>query len=464
METTLSQPPPTREAPKSLDAERAVVGAMLIDDRAVDRAVEVLGPDGAGLFYHRPNGRIYDAILAVHGRDERADQLTVSEELKRRGQLDEVGGVVYLAGLAGDVASAANVTHHAGLVLEPGLSRWMIEAASDAQSKAYTGQLPVKDIADGLSQRLFEITERRKTGGWVRAEDGTPAVFERIDFVHQHKGELTGVDTGLVDMNGKLGGFQRKDLIIEAARPSMGKTGLSVSHAVHAAVKCGVGVGFFSLEMGREQILQRSLSMLSNVELHAMRHGRLSDGDWPHLVKAVGPLNSAPLYVDDTPAQSIMEVRGKARQLMRKDPSVGLFIVDYLQLMVSGDKSNTRDEEIGKISRGLKAMAKELDVPVIALSQLSRAPEARADKRPQLSDLRESGSIEQDADVVMFIYRPDYYGMTGPDGQPTTGLAEIIIAKQRNGPTGTVYAQYHDATTQFRNLAPSHWAHEMEAA
>ena len=445
-----------RTPPHAIDAEKAVIGAMLIDSCAIDAVVEVVGGDGASTFYHRPHALIYGAILAIHDRDSAVDQLTVGEELKRCQHLEEAGGVIYLAELSGGVASGANAAHHARLILEHGQTRLLIEAASKATSQAYDNTHDVRVIADSLSSALYEIVDRHKSGGFVSAQDGLPQVFEEIERLHQSHDALPGLDTGIVALNEKTGGWQSGDLIIEAARPSIGKTSLALTHAVHLATKCGIGVGVFSLEMPTQQVLQRVLSMITGVSLHKMRMGELGDEDWQQLNQNMGRLVNSPLFIDDTTGLTVLEMRAKARQLVRRH-GVKMVVVDYLGLMEADEKTQSREQEISKISRGLKAMAKELNIPVIALSQLSRASESRTDKRGQLSDLRDSGSLEQDADIVLFIYRPEAYGLKGKNSEDTEGLAELNIAKHRNGPTGVVYAQFEKRTPQFCNLEQDHW-------
>jgi replicative DNA helicase len=436
--------------PQAVEVEQAVLGAMLIDGRAVGRAIELLEEEA---FYHGPNGRIFAAMLALYERNEAIDQLTVSEELKRRNQLDAVGGVVYLAELAGGVASAANIEHHAKIVVERGLSRGLIEASAEISGRAFEGRSDVHEMIDWAEQRIFSLSEKRLSQGFEPIESVLHETFEHIERAHNRTSAVSGVDTGYSDLNDMTSGFQAGDLVILAARPSVGKTALSLSFACRAAVEHGVGVAVFSLEMSKQQVAQRLLCIETRVDLHKLRTGRLSEEDWLHLTRNVGRLAQAPIYVDDTPGITVLEARAKARRLQREH-GVGLVVIDYLQLMGSHDNVQSREQEVSRISRGLKALAKELDVPVLALSQLSRSPEARTDRRPQLSDLRESGSIEQDADVVMFIYRPDLYGMKSPDGASLEGVAEIILGKQRNGPTGSVHLMWNAESASFENLAP----------
>lgn len=455
-------PPPTQASgspnrgnldrlpPQAVDVEKAVLGAMLIDGRAVGRAVELLSEDA---FYHRPHGRIYTAMISLYERNEAVDQLTVGEELKRRGQLDEAGGVVFLAELAGGVASAANIEHHAKIVVERGLSRGLIEASSEISSRAYEGKSDVHELIDWSEGRIFALSEQKLTQGFESIEVVLQETFEHIEKARNQTSAVSGVNTGYTDLNDMTSGFQNSDLIILAARPSVGKTALSLSMCCRAAVEHGVGVAFFSLEMSKLQLAQRLLCIQTGIDLHKLRTGRLSEADWIHLTRNVGRLAQAPIYIDDTPGITVLEARAKSRRLQR-DHGIGMVVIDYLQLMTSHEGTQSREQEVSKISRGLKGLAKELNVPVLSLSQLSRAAETRTDKRPQLSDLRESGSIEQDADVVMFIYRPDLYGLKSPDGASQEGTAEIIIGKQRNGPTGSVHLMWNKESASFENLAP----------
>ncbi|MFH1570898.1 MAG: replicative DNA helicase [Gemmatimonadota bacterium] len=448
------RPPPEargvdRLPPQAVEVEQAVLGAMLIDQRAVGRAIEILDE---GSFYHGPHGRIFQAIIALYERNVAVDQLTLAEELKRRGQLEEVGGVVYLATLAAQVATAANIDHHAKIVLDKGMGRSLIETAAEITSRAYEGRTEVNELIDWAERRIFALSERRLSQGFEPIESVLHETFEHIERAHNRVSSVSGVDTGYADLNDITSGFQPGDLVIMAARPSVGKTALALSLGRNAAVETGVGVAIFSLEMSRQQVAQRLLCVETRVDLHKLRTGRLRDEDWMHLTRNVGRLAQAPIYIDDTPGITILEARAKARRLQR-ERGIGMVIIDYLQLMGSHQSFQSREQEVSHISRGLKGLAKELSVPVLALSQLSRATESRTDRRPQLSDLRESGSIEQDADVVMFIYRPDLYGIKTAEGGSLEGVAEIIIGKQRNGPTGSVRLMWNAESASFEALA-----------
>jgi replicative DNA helicase len=438
-----------RLPPQAIEVEQAVLGAMLLDNRAVGRAIELLD---RVYFYHSPHGKIFDAIIALYERNEAVDQLTLGEELKKRGHLEEVGGVVYLATLASEVATAANIDHHAKIVLEKGLTRSLIEATSEIAERAYEERSDAQELLDWSEQRIFSLSEKQLSQGFEGIDDVLHETFEQIELAHNRDSSVTGVDTGFADLNDMTSGFQNGDLVIIAARPSVGKTALAMCLARNAAVSAGKGVAIFSLEMSKQQVAQRLLCIETRIDLHKLRTGRLRDDDWLHLTRNVTTLAQAPIYIDDAPGITVLEARAKTRRLMR-ERGIGLVIIDYLQLMTSRDSINSREQEVSSISRGLKGLAKELNVPVVALSQLSRATESRTDRRPQLSDLRESGSIEQDADVVMFIYRPDLYGLTTGDGASLESVAEIIIGKQRNGPTGSVNLMWNAPCASFETLA-----------
>ena len=438
-----------RLPPQAVDVEQAVIGAMLIDQRAVGRAIEILDE---GCFYHNPHARIFSAMISLFDRSEGIDQLTVSEELKKRGEIEEVGGLVYLSTLAAEVATAANIVHHANIVLDRGLSRSLIETAALISDRAFEGRTEVYELLDWAEQRIFSLSERRLSSGFESIESVLHGTIEQIERAHNRDSAVSGVDTGFSDLNDLTSGLQAGDLVILAARPSVGKTALALGMARNAAVETGKGVAIFSLEMSKQQVAQRLLCLETRVDLHKLRTGRLRDDDWLRLTRQVGKLAQAPIYVDDTPGITILETRAKARRLKREH-GVDLIVIDYLQLMGTHVNVNSREQEVAQISRGLKGLAKELDIPVLALSQLSRAPEARTGGRPQLSDLRESGSLEQDADVVMFIYRPDLYVKSEEAGSQE-GTAEIIIGKQRNGPVGSVKLMWDESCASFQDLAP----------
>ena len=446
-----------RMPPQAVEVEQAVLGAMMLEQRAIVRAVEILDES---CFYHAPHSRIFAAMTELFERGTAVDQLTLTEELKRRGQLDDVGGVVYLAKLGSEVATTANIDYHARIVLEKALGRKLIETASGVIERAYAADEDVQTLLDNAEQQLFTLSENQIGEGFEPLEKVMGETFEHLEHVHAGAGTVLGVDTGFPDLNDQMSGFQQGDLVILAARPSVGKTAFALTLARNAAVDTGVGMAIFSLEMSKMQLAQRLLSVETKVDLHKLRTGRLSEQDWMHLTHNIERLARAPIYIDDTPGISVLEARAKARRLQREH-GVGMVIIDYLQLMSGHVRAQSREQEISHISRGLKAMAKELDVPVLALSQLSRAVESRTDRRPQLSDLRESGSLEQDADVVMFIYRPEMYDLKSPDGESLEGLAQIIIGKQRNGPVGSVDLMWNKESATYEAMAPG-WRTEPE--
>ena len=441
-----------RMPPQAVEVEQAVLGAMMLEQRALSRAFEILDKS---CFYHASHGRIFEAMNTLFEQGTAVDQLTLTEELKRRGQLDDIGGVVYLAKLGSEVATAANIDFHARIVFEKALSRKLIEAANEISERAYAADEDVQTLLDKAEQQLFSLSENQIGEGFEPLDKVLGDAFEHIERIHAKTDTVLGVDTGFANLNELTSGFQKGDLIILAARPSVGKTALALTLARNAAVEAEVGVAVFSLEMSKMQLAQRLLSAETKVDLHRLRTGRLSDEDWMHLTRNIDRLAQAPIYIDDTPGISVLEARAKARRLQR-EYGIGMVVIDYLQLMSGHLRTQSREQEISQISRGLKAMAKELDVPVLALSQLSRAVESRTDRRPQLSDLRESGSLEQDADVVMFIYRPEMYDLKSPDGESLEGIAQIIVGKQRNGPVDKVDLMWNKESATYEMLAPDY--------
>ncbi len=429
--------PVDRVQPQALKVERAILGAMLIDPGVISRIVEVLGDETA--FYQTGHRKIYAAILALYDRAEPVDQITVAEELNSRGQLEAVGGAAYVAALAGDVATSANAEYHAKIVLDRALRRRLIEAATQTAAESYEDTEDVREVIDRAEQRVFRIAEGELGKGVVTLESVLSDTFAVLERIHGQPGALSGVTTGYTELDEITAGLQPSDMIVLAARPAVGKTALALCIARNAAVKGKAPVLLFSLEMAQQQLAQRLLCAEARVDSHRLRTGRLSGDEWTRLANWTGRLAEAPIFIDDTPAISIMEMRAKARRA-RAEHGIGLVIVDYLQLMTATERSDNREQEIARVSRSMKSLAKELNVPVFACAQLSRAVEARQDRRPQLSDLRESGSIEQDADVVMFLYRPEVYGIKeDEEGNSLEGVSEIIIGKQRNGPTGSVF-------------------------
>ncbi|MBU1701485.1 MAG: replicative DNA helicase [Candidatus Eisenbacteria bacterium] len=432
--------------PQNIDAEVAVLGAMLLAPEAVHRAEEILTED---VFYRESNRRVFNAIVALSERSEAADIITVTEELRRQGCLEEVGGASYVATLVDAVSTAANIEYHSKLVVDKAVLRRLITAATQIVEKAYTAGEPPAEIVDWAEQLMFGITSMGQRREFVPIKELLTHTFEIIQELYEQKRVVTGVPTGYQDLDRMTAGFQPSDLIIIAGRPSMGKTSLALNMAENAAIKHKLPVAIFSLEMSRDQLVQRLLCSQAHVEAHRLRTGFLKESEWPLLTDAAGRLAEAPIYIDDTPGISLMEMRAKARRLKAKF-DLKMLIVDYLQLARGYQNPESRQQEISQISRGLKSLAKELEVPVVALSQLSRAVEARENRRPVLSDLRESGAIEQDADVVMFIYREEVYK---PDKEEVKGIAEIIIGKHRNGPTGTIPLAFLNQFTRFESLA-----------
>lgn len=428
-----------RALPQALEVERAVLGAMLIDNMAINRVVEVLGDETA--FYHTPHRKIYAAIQKLSERGEPVDQVTLTEELVRRGQLDDVGGAVLIAELASEMATAANAEYHAQIVLEKAQRRRLIAAATQTLTESYEETEDVRELIDRAEQRVFQIAEGELGKGVMPLASAIEEAYVAIERAHEQPGALTGVTTGYTELDEITAGLQSSDLIILASRPSMGKTALTLCMARNAAVKGSTPVLYFSLEMSTEQLAQRLLCAEARVSSHRLRTGRLSEEEWQRLSEWTGKLIEASIYIDDTPAISVMELRAKARRA-KSEYNIELIIVDYLQLMTASENFGSREQEIAYISRSLKALAKELDIPIIACAQLSRAVESRTDKRPQLADLRESGSLEQDADVVMFLFRPEVYGIVDEEGNSQEGAAEIILGKQRSGPIGSVFLTF----------------------
>ena len=445
-----------RRAPYSEDAEQAVLAAMLMDGDAIMRAAEHVDESS---FYREGHRRIFRAMIALSERGEVVDPLTLSNELDRRGELDASGGKEYIGYLVDAVPTSANVEYHAKIVREKALRRRLIEVSTSLVSEAFEGTLTAEQLLDEAESRIFQVSQQRGQEGFTRIKELLWPTMERIEALQRGGKTITGVPSGFGDLDDLTSGFQPSDLIIVAARPSMGKTAFTLNIAQHAAIEENIPVAFFSLEMSKESLVQRMLTAEARIDAQRLRKGMLRDDDFPRLARAAGILSSAPVWIDDTPGISMMEMRSKARRL-KADANLGLIIVDYLQLATGPANAESRQQEISQISRSLKALAKELSVPVVALSQLSRAPEQRTgdNKRPQLSDLRESGAIEQDADLVMFLYRQEMYdGPVDKDGNSLEGRAEVIIGKQRNGPTGIVNLFFHKQYTRFESYsAKSH--------
>jgi replicative DNA helicase len=440
-----------RQPPYAPEAEISVLGGMLIDGDAVAKALEFVDDT---MFYREANRRVFRAMARLFQRGQVVDPVTLGEDLSKTDELEGVGGMSYIAELLDAVPTAANIEYHARIVRERALLRRLIDASSQIIRESYeSGEKTVEQVLDEAEQRIFQVASSHEREGFVWIKKILYPTFEKIEQLQASKGGITGVPTGIPDLDEMTGGLQRGDLVIVAARPSMGKTAFVTGVGLHAAISQQVPVAMFSLEMSKQQVVQRMLCSEGLVDLGRLLRGRLQDDDFGRLAQAAGHLNTAPLWIDDSGSVSVLEMRAKARRLKADQPDLGLIIIDYIQLMTGGSAEN-RQQEVSTISRGLKALAKELEVPIIALSQLSRAVEQRADHRPQLSDLRESGSIEQDADLVMFLYRPEYYH-TREEAQEKglAGKAELIISKQRNGPTGAVDLFFRKECARFEGFS-----------
>ncbi len=435
----------SRQAPWSNDAEQAVLGAMLLDQDAALRGAQLLTDE---MFYREAHRRLFRAMVALTERRSVIDHITLRDELGRRGELEAVGGYDYIAELADVVPTAANLEYHARIVRERAILRRLIEAATGIITEAYDGQATASELLDRAESRIFTVSQQRRDESFTRLKEMLWPAMERIETLQKSGKSITGVPSGFTDLDNMTSGFQRGELTIVAARPSMGKTALVLNVATHAAVE-GFGVAIFSLEMSKESLVQRMLTAEARVDSQLVRRGMLRDYDYTNLARAAGVLQGCPMWIDDTPALTLLEMRSKARRL-KAESDIGLIVVDYLQLMRSPEYAENRVQEISDISRSLKGLAKELQVPVVALSQLSRASEQRGgERKPILSDLRDSGAIEQDADLVIFIHRPEYYDR---EDESKRGVAEIMLAKHRNGPTGDIHLRFNREYTRFDNL------------
>ncbi|MDD5603743.1 MAG: replicative DNA helicase [Eubacteriales bacterium] len=434
-----------RIPPQNVEAERSVLGSMLLDKEAIPVSTEILK---SGDFYREDNREIFEAILELFDHGEPIDMITVSDQLKKRGTLDRTGGIAYLAELADSVPTTSNIKHYAGIVEEKSLLRKLIKASSDIVEMGYADSEEASDILEKAEQSIFNVLQKRSGKGFTHIKDVLVEAFNMLEKLYNSKGKYTGIPSGFIDLDDRTSGFQKSDLILIAGRPSMGKTAFALNIAQFAAVHYKIPVAVFSLEMSKEQLVTRMLCSEVMIDSQKMRTGRLDDEDWKKIAISLGPLSEAPVYIDDSAGISITEIRAKCRRL-KLEKDLGLVIIDYLQLMQgSGGRNENRQQEISEITRSLKILAKEINIPVITLSQLSRAPEARTDHRPLLSDLRESGAIEQDADIVMFLFRDEFYNQDSEK----KGIAEIIIAKHRNGPTGTIELKWLGEYTKFANL------------
>lgn len=422
----------------------AVLGSMLMDKEAIYKAIETISED---VFYKEAHRKIFRAIISLFEKNEPVDLITLTERLKERGELNEVGGAGYLATILNSVPTAANIDHYLKIVMDKALLRNLINAATNIIEMGYRGEGEASEIVDRAEQMIFNLVQRKTTRGFVSLKEMLHDSFEAIEALYAKKRPITGIPSGFRDFDVLTSGFQPSDLVIIAGRPSMGKTSFVLNIAQNVGVRERLPVAIFSLEMSKEQLVQRMLCAEARVDAVKLRTGYLSESDWPRLTMAAGVLSEANIFIDDTPAISDLELRAKARRL-KASHDIKLIIVDYLQLMRGRGKAENRQQEIAEISRSLKSLAREINIPLIALSQLSRAVEARQERRPQLSDLRESGALEQDADLVAFVYRRERY-----HPEEDKGIAEIIIGKQRNGPTGTVKLAFIKEYTRFENLA-----------
>jgi len=441
---------PERTLPHNLDAEKSVLGAILIYNEAFNHAAELIDSHD---FFRDAHRRIFDKMVVLSERGDAIDFITLKEELSRAGELDEIGGPAYIAALADGVPRSANVEYYARIVKEKSTLRSLIHSANKILTEAYEAEQEPDLLLDEAERAIFAIAEDRIRAGFVPLRDLVQGSFATIEKLQQHKGLVTGVPSGFIDLDEMTSGLQPSDLILVAARPSMGKTSFVLNIAQHVGTATDMTVGFFSLEMSKEQLFMRLLTSEARIDAHRFRTGHLSEKDYGRLSHALGTLAEARVYIDDTASIGVLEMRAKARRL-KAEHGLHLLIIDYIQLMTGRGRFESRQQEIATISRSLKGLAKELNVPVVALSQLSRAPETRSNHRPQLSDLRESGALEQDADVVMFIFREEQYrDDDGQINQDTQGIAEIIVGKQRNGPTGDVKLAFVKEHTRFENLA-----------
>jgi len=438
---------PYKVPPHHMEAEQSILGGILLDGQALNTVLDVLTSSD---FYSEGHRKIFDALVDLSERGEPCDIVTLSNNLKNRQTLESMGGMAYLSLLVENVTSAANIAYHARIVKEKAILRHLITTATEILQKTYNAGADIDSVLDEAEHAIFEIAEKKTRLPFHKIKAIIKDNFHELDRLSQRKDLITGVPTGFDKLDDITSGLQRSDLIIIAGRPSMGKTAFALNIAQNAALKSGISVAIFSLEMAKEQLVFRMLSSEARVDAQRLRKGLLGETDWKKLVKAADDLSEASIHIDDSPIITVLDMKARARRL-KADSGLGLIILDYLQLMRSSVHKDSREREISEISRSLKALAKELNVPVVALSQLNRKAEDRTNRRPQMADLRESGAIEQDADVIALIYRDEVYNKA--DDNPEKGIAEIIIGKQRNGPTGTVKLAFLEKYTSFENLA-----------
>lgn len=439
---------PLRSMPHNIEAEQSVMGSMLIDKTSIAQSMEVLKPDD---FYKDAHKVIFQSILELYQKDVAVDIITLTENLKSKSKLEDAGGITYISELGGSVISTANLQSYIKIVKDKATLRELIRSCTKVIEESYKSQDDVPGVVDLAEKAIFDLSSDRNTSDFEPMNSVLERGFLQIEKIFNNKGETTGVISGFRELDAKTSGFQKGDMVLIAARPSMGKTTFALNIAEYAALREGKKVAIFSLEMSKEQLAYKLLCSQAHVDMLNLRTGNLSDKDWESIARASGPLAAANIFIDDTAGISIMEMRSKCRRL-KIEHGIDIIIVDYLQLMSGGRSSESRQQEVSEISRSIKGLAKEMECPIIALSQLSRAPEARTDHRPMLSDLRESGSIEQDADIVMFLYRDEYYDKETED----KNVAECIISKQRNGPTGTIKLAWLGQFSKFGNLDVVH--------
>jgi replicative DNA helicase len=433
-----------RLPPQNIEAEQSILGAVLLENDALMKAIEILSPQD---FYRESHRKLFNVMIELFEKNEVIDLITVSEVLKRKNELDDAGGVTYLSSLVGMVPTAANVRYHSKIVKQKALLRSLLRSATEIAAKVYESAMEADEMVDFAERTIFDISDRRTKTSFFTLKEVMKSSFEMIEHLYDKKEAITGVPSGFADLDELTTGFQPGDLIIIGGRPSMGKTALGLNIAQHVALEMREPVAVFSLEMSKEQLALRMLCAEAMVDSNGVRKGFIRKEDWHKLTSAAGRLAEAQVYIDDSSGTSVLEMRAKARRLkMEHHGALGLVVVDYLQLMRGRGSFERREQEISEISRSLKGLAKELKVPVIALSQLNRGVEARNDKRPSLADLRESGAIEQDADVIIFLYRDEVYNKNNPSNK---GEAEVIIAKQRNGPTDTIKLTFLASSTRF---------------
>ena len=430
-----------RIPPHSVEAEQSVLGSILLDKEAMISVSETLVPED---FYKEAHKVIYESMLKLYNSQSEIDLITLTDELRDQGYLDDIGGIAYITSLSTVVPTTSNIKYYVNIVKEKSISRQLISAANDIINLGYDGSAKVEYVLENAEKKIFDISQERATNDFQPINQVISEALSMLEKLYEEKNDVTGLTTGFRDLNKKINGLQRSDLLLIAARPAMGKTAFALNLVQNAALKGDASVAVFSLEMSKEQLVQRMIASQSTVELKKIKTGTLADNDWPRITDGMAILSGAKIHIDGTPGIKISELRSKCRKL-KIEKGLDLVLIDYLQLMEGEGQNESRQQEIAKISRSLKILAKELDCPVVALSQLSRAPEQRADHRPMLSDLRESGSIEQDADIVMFLYRDEYYN---PDTEKKN-IGEVIVAKNRHGETGTVELVWFGGIQKF---------------